>query len=112
MKLWILILLFIGLCCFSVYTYKVRNEFNVDKQEAQLEECQYKVDALKYALSLVPESIRNEVFFNAIVLKYPEIKEDKGIMDLKFPKPKEVEEEKEEEKEESVTVMSALDAML
>ena len=67
---------------FSVHSYRLRTNFNAEKQEKQVKKCEHQIEVLTHALSLVPKSIKNEVYFNSIKEKFPGIEKDEQVLNL------------------------------
>jgi hypothetical protein len=119
-KGWILLVLIVLLCCFCVYTYKLRTAFNVDKQDAQIEVSDYQLEVVQYALSLFPQKDKGDIFFNSIGNEYPDFKEDERLCEiLGYQKtPAEIEQNKAEQEAEDkkgipdTTVAKVMDNIL
>ncbi len=99
----------------SVYVYRVRTKFNVDKQEDIIKAYQYEHNVLTYALSLLPDEDKNEVFFKSIRNKYPGFNENVNLrIALKY---QEKEAKKKEpgpvaKKDNDTTMMKVLDNII
>jgi hypothetical protein len=110
-----LIILIIVIMGFSVYAYKLRTAYNVDDLEAKTENLEHDVAILSYAMSIIPEDIKGDVFFNSIKKKYPSVEDNDGIIDLvrmKKPKKEEAEEKTVEKKKEKRTLASTMGDIL
>jgi hypothetical protein len=92
------VVLLLAFPVFTVYCYKLRTNFNVDKLTELSGEQEYKIEVLNYALSLLPKENRNEVFFNSIRQKYPDYESNEFICNAIGLK-KEVRELSKEEEE-------------
>ena len=95
MKGWIILLLVVLFLGFSVYAYKIRTNYNIDKQNKQIRELKENIKILSYAISIFPEKNKNEIFFNSIKEKFPKIKEKREIIKnirIKIEKEKDIKE--------------------
>lgn len=96
---WTSLIVLVVLFSFSVYAYKIRTSYNIDKEKLHAAEHHQQMEVLKYAISLVPKEVKNEVYFNAVETKYPGFKKNEnicGLLGYKLPV-----KEKETEKTES-----------
>ncbi len=101
---------------FSIYAYRIRTAYNIDKEKLHIAEHHQQIDVLRYAISLVPKEVKNEVYFNAIEIKYPDFKKDEDICDLlghKKPEKKEEVVEKDEKfVQEDTTVKEVMNYIM
>ena len=111
MKGWIILLFIVSFLGFSVYAYKVRTNYNIDKQNRKIWELKENIEILSYAISIFPEKNKNEVFFNSIKEKFPEIEEKEEIIKILGIKIEKEEKEiiKNNEEKEKLTVMKVID---
>ena len=118
---WLLLIVFIGFLWFCTYAYKLRTNFNVDEISDENSILQTKVEMLSYAIKIVPEEVKNDVFFNSVMEKYSSIdkKEYRDIYLLIISEKKKEQEEKMDkkveelkEKESVPSVAQAMDNML
>ncbi len=108
MKGWIILLLVVLFLGFSVYAYKVRTNYNIDKQNKKIWELKENIEILSYAFSIIPKKDKNEIFFNSIKEKFPDIKDREKIIKILGIK---IEEEKEITEKEKLTVMKIIDTL-
>lgn len=98
---------------FCVFSYNFRNKYNIDAAEETIETLKSDVAILHYALSIVPEDVRGEVFFNSVKQQFPGVEEREGIVELIKLKVEAEEEPAEANEEgEKMTLEIALDDMI
>lgn len=110
MKGWIILLLIVLFLGFSVYAYKVRTNYNIDKQNKKILELKENIEILSYAISIFPKKDKNEIFLNSIKEKFPEIEEKKEIIKILGIKIKEKETLIKENNK--LTVMEVIDKII
>lgn len=104
-KGWIFSIMLIIIMSYSVFSYKLRNSYNVDKQNARISVLNYEQRVLEYAYSLLPKKEKDEVFFNSIKEKYPKFKDSEDL--CKILRYKKTEEEIEQDEKEEAKVEPA-----
>jgi len=77
---WIFIV--IAVMAFSIYCYRTRNTYNVDNLTEINKQQDHQIEVLKYALSLIPAELKNQVYRNSIIDKYPDIVSDKELLKM------------------------------
>lgn len=105
MKIVVVWLTVIGLfLAFCVFCYNVRTKYNVDALSEQVRGQAEAISILTYALSITPEEIRSEVFFNSIKENFPHVENHTNLLGfLKLGKKKVEGEEVEGNNEETET---------
>ena len=77
-RLVVLVLLMV----FCIYCYNLRTSYNIDKMEMLNGGYERDIEILIYALSLVPNDIKNEVYVKSIKSKYPSVEENRELLIL------------------------------
>ena len=110
-RLIVALILMVGFLFFCVYTYKLRTRFNVDERDRDIKIYLYENAVLEYALSLYPEESRNQLFFKALVDKYPDFINNKDLCKtLGYEPPNE--EKKEEMVNRDTTAVQVMDNII
>jgi hypothetical protein len=64
---------------------EIKNEQVIEGLRIKAKDSIYQIDVLSYALTLVPENVKNEVYFNALKKKYSDIEFNTHLLTLIEP---------------------------
>lgn len=107
------LLWYLGFC---VFVYYIRTNYNVDKHERKDVVQNYEIDVRRYAHSIIPKDVKNDVFFNAIKEKFPYIEEHENLRDLIKDEKKKKEDEEtvaiSDVKKERVSIVGAMNMIV
>lgn len=82
MKFWIALILLVLFLGFCVFCYNFRTDYNVDAINKENKKLFKEIDILSYSLSIIPKELKNEVFFNSVKEKFPDVEEHKEILSV------------------------------
>ncbi len=106
--IWLIVIaVFLSFC---VFCYNTRTRYNVDKLSTQVNGQREAIAILYYALSITPEEIRNEVFFNSIKEKYPHVENHTNLLDVLKLKKEKTEESAAEVKDKETKIAKTIDS--
>ena len=108
MRGYVWLILLVGFLAFTVYAYTWRTNYRIDERDEivelgkQINGLRYDVETLSYVISIFPKELKNEVLFNSVKEKFPDIEKRANLLSLiKFEKEEKKEGEEEKEKVKS-----------
>lgn len=97
---------------FSLYAYNVRTDHNCDRFKKENRELEYQNEVLFYALSIVPKDVKNEVFTNSIIEKFPKIVDHNDVCSALLIGTSKKEEDKKEEDKTTISPTRSMNNFL